>query len=169
VITTVSGRGIADGDELVRTIAAMSPGTAVTLGVFRDGKTVSVSTKLSERDADEGEGAEGPVKPPATPAARGDALGLVVGEMATRTRSEAAVPLDRKGVVVRDVVGLDPGTDDLEEGDLIVEVNRQPTPDAAAYRKVLATLAPGESAWLYVYRPRPAGSFLTRVEVEKRR
>jgi hypothetical protein len=44
-----------------------------------------------------------------------------------------------------------------------------PTPDAAAYRKVLATLAPGQSAWLYVYRPRPAGSFLTRVEVEKRR
>ena len=50
-----------------------------------------------------------------------------------------------------------------------MEVNRQPTPDAAAYRRVLATLAPGESAWLYVYRPRPAGSFLTRVEVEKRR
>ena len=41
------------------------------------------------------------------------------------------LPADRKGVVVRDVVGLDPGTDDLEEGDLIVEVNRQPTPDAA--------------------------------------
>ncbi len=168
VITAVSGRGIADGDELVRTIAAMPPGTPVTLGIFRDGKALSVSTKLSEREAD-GEEAATTVKPPATPAARGDALGLVVGEMATRARSESGVPLDHKGVVVRDVVGLDPGTDDLEEGDLIVEVNRHPTPDAATYRKVLGTLAPGQSAWLYVYRPRPAGSFLTRVEVEKRR
>jgi serine protease Do len=167
VITTVAGRGIVDGDELVRTIAALKPGTPVTLGVFRDGRTLSVSTRLSEREADE-EQAD-PVKAPAIPAARGDALGLVVGEMATRARNESGVPADRKGVVVRDVVGLDPGTDSLEEGDLIVEVNRQPTPDAATYRKVLASLGPGESAWLYVFRPRPAESFLTRVEVEKRR
>jgi serine protease Do len=168
VITTVSGRGIADGDDLVRTIAALKPGTPVTLGVVRDGKALSFATRLSERK-DEEEAAP-PVKPPtATPASRGDALGLVVGEMALRARSEPSVPPDRKGVVVRDVVGLDPGTDALEEGDLIVEVNRVPTPDAAAYRKVLQTLAPGQSAWLYVYRPRPAGSFLTRVEVEKRR
>jgi serine protease Do len=167
VITTVSGRAIVDGDELVRTIAALKPGTAVSLGVFRDGKPLSVSTRLSERGEDE-EAAE-PVKPAATPASHGDALGLVVGEMATKTRSEPGVPADRKGVVVRDVVGLDPGTDALEEGDLIVEVNRIPTPDAAAYRKVLATLSPGQSAWLYVYRPRPSGSFLTRVEVEKRK
>ncbi len=168
VITTVSGRGIADGDELVRTIAALRPGTPVTLGVFRDGRTLALSTRLSEREADDEE-ADPVVKPPATPVARGDALGLVVGEMATRTRSESGVPPDRKGVVVRDVVGLDPGTDALEEGDLILEVNRHPTPDNAAYKKVLATLSPGQSAWLYVYRSRPAGSFLTRVEVEKRR
>jgi serine protease Do len=167
VITAVSGRGMVDGDELVRTIAALKPGTPVTLGVFRDGRTLSFSTRLSERENDEEEA--DPVKAPATPASRGDALGLVVGEMATRARSEPAPPADRKGVVVRDVVGLDPGSDALEEGDLIVEVNRLPTPDAAAYRKVLATLAPGTSAWLYVYRPRPSGSFLTRVEVEKRR
>jgi serine protease Do len=167
VITSVSGRGIVDGDELVRTIAALRPGTQVTLGVFRDGKTLSVSSRLSERGDDE-ETTE-PVKPAATPASRGDALGLVIGDMATKARSEGTLPADRKGVVVRDVVGLDPGTDALEEGDLIVEVNRIPTPDAASYRKVLATLAPGQSAWLYVYRPRPSGSFLTRVEVEKRK
>jgi serine protease Do len=168
VITTVSGRGIADGDDLVRTIAALKPGSPVTLGVVRDGKALSFDTRLSERQDDED--TADPVKPPtATPASRGDALGLVVGDMALRARSEPSIPPDRKGVVVRDVVGLDPGTDALEQGDLIVEVNRVPTPDAAAYRKVLATLAPGQSAWLYVYRPRPAGSFLTRVEVEKRR
>jgi serine protease Do len=167
VITAVSGRKIADGDELVRTIAAMRPGTTVALDVVREGKTLSFSTRLSERREDED---ADPARPsPATPASRGDALGLVVGEMALRARTEPTVPADRKGVVVRDVVGLDPGTDALEEGDLIVEVNRVPTPDAASYRKVLATLAPGQSAWLYVYRPRPAGSFLTRVEVDKRK
>jgi hypothetical protein len=48
-----------------------------------------------------------------------------------------------------------------------VEVNRQPTPNLGAYKKVLAALGPGQAAWLFVYRPRPAGSFLTKVEVEK--
>ena len=48
----------------------------------------------------------------------------------------------------------------------MVEINRRPTPDVGAYRRVLGSLRPEESAWLFVYRPRPAGSFLTRVDVE---
>ena len=64
--------------------------------------------------------------------------------------------------------GADAGANDIEEGDLVVGINRRPTPDLAAYRRVLASLEPGQPAWLYVYRPRPASSFLTRVYVERR-
>ena len=60
------------------------------------------------------------------------------------------------------------GTDVLEEGDLVVEVNRKATPDAASYRRVVGALAAGEAAWITVYRPSQRTSFLTRVEVEKR-
>jgi hypothetical protein len=52
--------------------------------------------------------------------------------------------------VIRDVLGADPGTDLLEEGDLVVEVNRRATPDLAAYRRVVGSLTPGEPAWLYI-------------------
>ncbi len=104
-------------------------------------------------------------KPPVVPV--GDAFGLVVGDPGPKVRAE--LPADRIGVLVKEIVGLDPGTDALEEGDVIVEVNRRPTPNLGAYRKVLASLAPDESAWLFVYRPRPAGSFLTKVEAEKGR
>jgi serine protease Do len=168
VITAVSGHDIGDGDELVRTIAASRPGSPVTLTVFRDGRTLALSTHLTERAADSDE-ASGTTPPVVKPAAQGDALGLVVGEIGARGRAELALPPDRKGVMIKDVVGIDPGADALEEGDVIVEVNRQPTPDASSYKKVLSALAPGQSAWLFVYRPRPAGSFLTRVEVEKRK
>jgi S1-C subfamily serine protease len=98
----------------------------------------------------------------------GDALGLAVANLALVTRQELHIPADRVGVVVRDVLGADPGVDDIEEGDLVVEINRRPTPDVAAYRRVLASLEPGQSAWLYVFRPRPTSSFLTRVYVERR-
>jgi S1-C subfamily serine protease len=73
------------------------------------------------------------------------------------------------GVVIQAILGADPGTDALEEGDIVVEINRRATPDVATYRRVLGSLRAGESAWLFVYRPRPAGSVLTRVEVEGRR
>jgi S1-C subfamily serine protease len=71
--------------------------------------------------------------------------------------------------VIRDVTGVDPGTDALEEGDLVVEVNRRPTPDLGAYRRIVGSLRPGDPAWLFVYRPRPRGTFLTRVEVAEAR
>lgn len=78
------------------------------------------------------------------------------------------MPPDNVGVVIRSILGADRGTDVLEEGDLIVEVNRRATPDVHAYDEVLGALPAGQSAWLYVYRPDPPGSFLTRVEVEGR-
>ncbi len=74
--------------------------------------------------------------------------------------------------MIQAVLGADPGTDLLAEGDIVVEVNRQPTPDLAAYRRVIGSLRAGDPAWLYVYRPQPKnarGSFLTRIEVEEPR
>ena len=55
-----------------------------------------------------------------------------------------------------------------EEADRVVEITRRSTPDVRAYRQVLRSLPLGQSAWLYVYRPDPPGSFLTRVQVEGR-
>jgi serine protease Do len=168
VITAVSSRSIESGDDLVRTIAALRPGSEVRLSVVRDRQPVLVTARLGERGPDaEEEPATKPAK--GAPADRGDALGLKVTNLGAKRRAELGVPDDRVGVAVESILGADPGTDALEEGDLVVEINRRPTPDVAGYRRVLGSLRPGESAWLYVYRPRPAGAFLTRVEVEKRR
>ena len=106
------------------------------------------------------------------PKLQSDALGLAVADLGGRARQEQQVPADRSGVVIQAVIGADPGTDLLAEGDLVVEVNRQPTPDLAAYRRVLASLEPGRPAWVFVFRPQPPGSrgsFLTRIEVEDTR
>jgi S1-C subfamily serine protease len=108
----------------------------------------------------------------AAPRRKGDALGLSVSNLAARARADQQVPRDRYGVVIQAVLGADPGTDLLAEGDIVIEVNRQPTPDVTAYRRVLGALRAGDPAWLYVFRPQPKssrGSFLTRIEVEERR
>ncbi len=157
---------IDDGDDLVRTISALRPGTDVALSLLRDGRTVRASAVLGERM--EAAGSEPQrARPTAAPGRGGDALGLVVDDLAAQAGN--SVPADRFGVVIRSILGADPGTDLLEEGDLVVEINRRATPDMRAYHEVLGSLPPGQSAWLYVYRPDPPGSFLTRVEVEEHR
>jgi serine protease Do len=170
VITAVGEEPIADGDELVRTISALPPGREVRLSLLRDGKALTVTALLGERV---GEAPPEPsqVRPAVSTPAEGDPLGLIVGNLGERTRAQLGLPRDRIGVVIRSILGVDAGTDLLEEGDLIVSVNRQATPDVTAYRDALGSLRPGESAWLYVHRPtaRPPGSFVTRVEVEASR
>ncbi len=169
VVVSVSGEPIANGDTLVRTIAALPPGSTVRLGVVRDGVPLSIEARVGERGADGEPGREDArAWPTGTPVRRGDALGLTVADLPARIRAELSLPPARQGVVIQAVLGADPGTDLLEEGDLVVEVNRHPTPDLASYRRVTASLEPGASAWLCVFRPRSRRPFLTRVEVEGR-
>ena len=163
VIKAVAERPIEDGDQLIRMVSALSPGSSVALRVVRDGKPLSLTAKLAERTEP---ASPEPDRVKARPAAvRGDALGLVAADMAARARRDLGLPPDKVGVMVKDVVGLDPGADEIEHGDLVVEVNRTPTPTLAAYEKALLGLEPGEGAWILLYRPRPAFLYLARVEV----
>ena len=168
VITHVGGRPVEDGDQLVRTIAARPPGTSVALSVFRDGRRFEVQAQLEERGAvepsDEGEEDDWEEDH----SSEGDPLGLVVTDPSAPMKAELA-GVDRKGVVVRDVVGLSPGIEALSAGDVVVEINRQPTPDLAAYKKLVAALPDGEVAWIFAYRPRPGSSFLAKLVVDRGR
>jgi serine protease Do len=165
VITEVSGRAIGDGDQLVRVIAAEPPGSEVQLKLVRDRRPLTLTARLAER-------ASADVRPPMGAPARmapddgGDRLGLVVSELPAEAREELRLPPGRQGVAVTSVVGL-AGLEQLAHGDLVLELNRQPTPDLTSYRKALAALHPGEVAWLFVQRPRPSGTFLARIEVEE--
>ena len=160
---------IDDGDHLVRAIASKAPGSAVTLKVFREGKYVDLRARLTEREAQEAVG-ELTVEPADNaPAPEGDALGLVVGELNRKMKATLGIPLSRSGVLVDDIVSLSPDADALTHGDVIMEINREPVPDVAAYRKVVSGLRPGELALLIVYRPRPMSTFLAKVEVEDHR
>jgi serine protease Do len=166
VITDVGGRRVDDGDQLVRTVAANPPGSKVTLSVIRDGRELKLKAELADRAVDEERQPVASASPAVAPASHGDALGLEVTDMGRRLRRELGIPAGRAGVVVRDVLGLSPALDELAHGDLVVELNRKPTPDLDTYRKALAALAPGDVAWLLVYRPRPESTFLVKLEAE---
>jgi serine protease Do len=153
VVTSVGGEAIRDGDGMIRRIARLGPGARTDIVVVREGKRLSLTATLGERgldadpedEADEAGAAEGGA---ALPRPKGDALGLVV---------EAQGSKRTPGVRIADVVGLDPGTDVIEAGDVVLEVNRTKTPTLDAYRKALAALPRGDRAWVLLMRPRAEG------------
>jgi serine protease Do len=164
VITAVAGEAVTDGDQLIRSISAKPPGSRVTLAVFRDGRPTQVEARLTERTASPSP------PPPASPRGEDrtsfDRLGLAVMNLSGSMRADLRVPQDRVGVVVDEVAASSSGADTLEHGDIVVEVNRRPTPDLGAYKKALDSLKPGEVAWLYVYRTTttPRVSLLAKLD-----
>jgi serine protease Do len=164
VVLAVGGQRISGGDELVHEISGEVPGTHVTLAVFRDGHELALNAQVGERH----EVAATPSPRPSPSGPAPDPLGLSVGTVSVAERKKLKLPRERSGVVVEDLVTLSPGADALQDGDLVTEINRQPTPDVASYTRVLGSLRPGSMAVLYVYRPETGESFLTKLEVEAR-
>jgi serine protease Do len=166
VITDVGGQSVPDGDALVQLIASRAPGSAVTLTVFRDGRRVALEARLDERVPSSPHSAGGPTQPAARERSSSDPLGLDVVELSDTMRRDMGIPADHIGVVIKEVEGISPGAESLSHGDVIVEINRKPVPNRRAYDRAIAGLRPHEVAWLFVYRPRPSGSFLARLDVE---
>ena len=50
IITTIDGRPIKDGDDLVNEIASRAPGSSIRLGYMRDGKPQDTTVTIGDRD-----------------------------------------------------------------------------------------------------------------------
>jgi len=155
-ITTVDGKPVKNGDELVADIASRKPGTKVTLGLIRNGKkqdatiTVADRAKLfASRLGEEEEGNEDN-----TP--KESKLGLSVRALTQEMADRLDVPAG-KGVIVQEVK---PGSfaEDigLQRGDIVLEVNKQPVNGEEEFSKVVSALKSGQDV-VFLVRQRGAG------------
>jgi serine protease Do len=101
IITTIDGRSIKDGDDLVNEIASRRPGSTIRLGYLRDGKQGDTTVTIGDRDkvfAD-----LGAQQSEANPDEKGDVgetkLGIVVRDASAATAAKLHTP----GVVVESV------------------------------------------------------------------
>jgi serine protease Do len=153
IITTIDGRSIKDGDDLVNEIASRRPGSSVRLGFLRDGKQSDATVTIGDRDKVFAE--IGQQQSNATPNERGDAgeqkLGLVVRQVTDQT----AAKLHTSGVVIQsvrngsfaDLVGLEPGL-------VIIRINKHPAGTKDQYDAVVKSLKNGDDIVFEVMDPR---------------
>jgi serine protease Do len=156
-ITSVDGKPVKTGDELVSDIAGRKPGTKVDLGVVRNGKKINVPVTIADRQklfgARLGEEEEGGGQPQPTQSKLGITVQDLSKEMADRLGLSST-----NGVVVTEVK---PGSfaDDigLNRGDVIVEVNKQKVNNADDFNRVISGLKSGQDV-VFLVRPRGAGA-----------
>jgi serine protease Do len=153
IITTVDGRSIKDGDDLVNEIASRKPGSTIRLGFVRDGKPMDATVTIGDRDkvfadlnnpqpqmSQEGEGGAGEAK-----------LGIVVHEITQAMAGKLHV----SGVVIDSVrTGSFADLQGLEPGLVITHINRQPTGTKDQFDAIVSKLKSGDDVVFEVIDPR---------------
>ena len=144
VVRAIDGKAIDTSSDLSSRIAAMGPGTSVTLDVVRDGSPKTVHVKLGtfpEEQVAEARGQEGHGK-----------LGVAVQTLTPDVAQQIDVPADHGVVITKVQPGSAADNAGLQERDVVVSVDGQPVRDANAFRSVVEKTKPGDVLRLRVHR-----------------
>jgi serine protease Do len=146
VITEIDGQKINDAGELQVTVGQKQPGTQITLEVLRNGKSMSLPVTLEGMNGKAGEGS-------GTGEMHGKARwGLGLADLTPELRQQLQVPADVHGVVIEQVQsGSSADNAGLQQGDIILEVNRHKVQSAQDVQEALSKVPKGEDALLLVW------------------
>src|ERR1017187_5687733 len=153
IITTIDGKSIKDGNDLVDEIASRRPGSTVRLGYMRDGKPADTTVTIGDREKVFADLGNSPAE--ANPDNQGDVgetkLGLVVREVSQAT----AAKLHSQGVLIESVrTGSFADLQGLSPGLVITRVNKQATGTKDQFDAVVKKLKTGDDVVFEVLDPR---------------
>jgi serine protease Do len=153
IITTIDGRQIKDGDDLVNEITSRRPGSSIRLGYSRDGKQLDTTVTIGDLDSVFAEAAN--QQADSGGESQGDAgetkLGLVVRQESDSTLAKLKVP----GVVIQSVrSGSFADLQGLEPGLIITRINKQPTGTKDQFDAVVSKIKPGDDVVFEAIDPR---------------
>ena len=144
VITSIDGKHIKDGDQLVADISARKVGSSVQLGLLRNGAAQTVNVTIADRAklfADTGNPADENAAPAESDAGEGK-LGIKVTAIPAALASKMGV---KGGVIVTDVrPGSFADEINLTKNTVIVEINKHAITDEASYRAIVSGLKSGD-------------------------
>jgi len=154
-ITSVDGKDVKSGDELVADIASRKPGSKAKLTFVRNGKKQDTSVTIADRsklfasrlgEEDENQSEEAP---------KASKFGITVSTITPDLADRLGIAAS-KGVVVKDVKQGSFAEDlGLNRGDVILEVNKQPVNTPDDFSKIESSLKSGQDV---VFLVRPRGS-----------
>ena len=153
IITTIDGRMVKDGDDLVNDIASRRPGSTARLGYLREGKPADTTVTIGDRDKVFANGPNPEAAPtPENPSGAGETkLGLVVRDITPAV----AAKIHTQGVEIESVrTGSFADLQQLGPGEVITHVNKQPTGTRDQFEAVVSKLRDGDDVVFEVIDPK---------------
>ena len=150
IITGFNGKLVDSPSTLRNTVAEMPVGTTVKVEVLREKKSMTLETKISEQPKDiaqtEGETAQGDGTDTAL-------AGVEVRNLTSDIARELGLHAGISGVVI---TGVEQGSAaeeaGLQEGDVIMEINRHPVHNIADFKRMSSKLSKKDSTLLFINR-----------------
>ncbi|HEY2498578.1 MAG TPA: Do family serine endopeptidase [Candidatus Angelobacter sp.] len=147
VITELNGKKMENSGQLQAAISSQRPGNKVTLGLIRDGKSMSLPVTLeglnkkSEETASNSGESHGKAR-----------WGVGLQNLNAELRDQLQLPENVKGVVVTDVQPGSPADNaGISRGDVILEVNRHQVQNAEDVKRELGNVPNGKDAMVLVW------------------
>jgi serine protease Do len=147
VITEIDGQKVTDAGELQVMVGQKQPGSKITLKVLRDGKTITIPVTLEELGNRAAEGRDDSVK--------GEGKmhwGIGLNNLTPEIRDQLQAPRELHGAVIEQVApGSSADNAGLQQGDIILEVNRHKVQTASEVQQALSSVPKGQDALLLVW------------------
>ena len=153
VIKSVDSKSIDSIRDLTRTISGIKPGTSVKLGVWRDGKDMTLTAKVGDQK-EEGAVVKAKADQPDAKKAEPMSYGVSLAPISPEARQELKLDDSIKGVVVAAVEPGSPADDQgLKAGDVLQQVGKDmvDSPKMAA-EKLKEAKKTGKPVLMKIYR-----------------
>ena len=153
VILEYNGRPVEDNVALVSMVMATKPGTSVPVTIVRDGKRQTLNVTIDELNIEAEAGIETPRRSEEQPERTATGFGMQIEPITPDFAREAELPRNRGGAVIvaveRNGAAFNAG---LRQGDIILEVNRQPVNSVSQVTKGLQGVPAGQPVFLVIWR-----------------
>jgi serine protease Do len=164
-IVRVDDVPVKDTRDLIGYVSGKAPGSKVRLAVIREGRDMTLTAALAERDVASTEQQE-PGK--ASSQDSRERIGISVTELTSQVRQMQGVQNGASGLLVVHVKEVSPAADSgIREGDVITEVNGRHVTSTDEFGRIVSGARKGDYLKLYILRSRPAVSFFALVKIEQ--
>jgi serine protease Do len=153
VITAINGTPVDDVNSFRLAVAGFAPGTTVHLKVARNGQSLDLPVTLGEYNLEADGNAKGQDNNLPGAGEKGALRGVSVQALNSDLRQQLQLPEGTNGVVITDLDSDSPSAAaGLEQGDVIVQVNRKPVNTVAEFNSAVRAGASSDSTLLLVKR-----------------
>jgi serine protease Do len=145
VITELDGKRVSDAGQLQMLVGQKRPGETIQLTVDRDSKATTIAVKLEALGGGKGTETAG--------GEHGKARwGLGLADLTPDARNELQAEGSVRGAVIESVQPGSPADNaGLQQGDVIIEVNRHPVKSASEVAQALSGIPSGQDALVLVW------------------